>query len=520
MVEEKDKKSQDDKEAIPEVEHSELFKSMANIVDESRISEYEFERRLYAHDVAPLPKMMEMGFKMMPDLVVRPKNAHEVSRIVKWATERELPVVPRGGACWALGGAVPVMGGIVVDMATMDDIINVDEENLTVTVEPGITWGDLYDAMMKKGYLIGAYPSSAPAATIGGWINTGGVGIGSYKYGAVEKQIVAMEMVLPKGEIATFGSSSMGSGSFGDNLRLFFSGAEGTLGIITKVTLRMYPAPDEIRPLAYVFPNTTSMAEAIMEITRSPITPLHISFFDKKHFDYLRALGTKVPKINAMISMALEGTKALCDGDEKVVDAIAKRHQGVKKDEKFAHHEWEERLFEMRTKRLGPTIMLAEGMIPVPKLDEMIKGTQKVFKKMGLVGAITGTIPDRNTVAFMPYCLTDERKFKSMMAMAIGRKVGVLSFKVGGRPAGLGIFFAGNLKKLHGDGADVMRNIKYAMDPHDIINPGKTLEGMTRFGVPIPAFGMNIGMDMLGIMARLPGMKLKIDLEPQSKHAK
>jgi glycolate oxidase len=504
----------------PEIEHSELFKSLAGIVDESRISEFEFERRLYAHDVAPLPKMMEMGFKMMPDLVVRPKNANEVSRIVKWATEKELPVVPRGGACWALGGAVPVMGGIVVDMATMDDIINVDEENLTVTVEPGITWGDLYDAMLKKGYLIGSYPSSAPAATIGGWINTGGVGIGSYKYGAVERQIVAMEMVLPEGDIATFGSEQINSGSLGDNLRIFFSGAEGTLGIITKVTLRMYPAPEEIRALAYVFPNTTAMSEAILEITRSPITPLHISFFDKKHFDYLRALGKKVPKINAMISMALEGTKALCDGDEKIVDAIVKKHQGEKKKPKFAEHEWEERLFEMRTKRLGPTIMLAEGMIPVPKLDEMIKGTQKVFKKMGLVGAVTGTVPDRNTVAFMPYCLTDERKLKSMMAMAIGRKVGVLSFKVGGRPAGLGIFFAGNLKKLHGEGANVMRNIKYAMDPYDIINPGKTLEGMTRFGVPIPAFGMNIGMDMLGIMARLPGMKLKINLDEPKKHAK
>jgi glycolate oxidase len=520
MAEEKDKKAEDKGEDIPEMKHSELFKSLAAIIDESRISEYEFERRLYAHDVAPLPKMMEMGFKMMPDLVVRPKSAQEVSGIVKWAIQQELPVVPRGGACWALGGAVPVMGGIVVDMATMDDILEVDEENHTVTVEPGITWGDLYDTMLKKGFLIGAYPSSAPAATIGGWINTGGVGIGSYKYGAVERQIISIEMVLPKGDIATFGSDTMNSGSYGDNLRTFISGSEGTLGIITKVTLRMYPAPEELRPMAYVFPDVTSMANAIVEITRSPITPLHISFFDKKHFDYLRALGRDVPKINAMISLALEGTKTSCDAEEKIIDSITNRHKGVKKDPEFAHHEWEERLFEMRTKRLGPTIMLAEGMIPVPKLDEMIKGTLKIFKKMGLVGAITGTVPDRNTVAFMPYCLTDERKFKSMMAMAIGRKVGVLSFKVGGRPAGLGIFFAGNLKKLHGEGADVMRNIKFSMDPHDIINPGKTLEGMTRFGVPIPAFGMNLGMDMLGIVARFPGMKLKIDMNPPKEHAK
>jgi glycolate oxidase len=132
---------------------------------------------------------------------------------------------------------------------------------------------------------------------------------------------------------------------------------------------------------------------------------------------------------------------------------------------------------------------------------------------MKLNGAITGTVPDRNTVAFMPYCLTDERKLRSMMAMAITKKIGDLSFKVGGRPAGLGLFFAGNLKKMHSGGANVMKDIKSVMDPHDVMNPGKTTEGMTRFGIPIPAFGMNMGMDMLSIMARMPGMRLKLNVE-------
>jgi glycolate oxidase len=513
--EEKKENSEADKEE--KISHSKLYESMAGILDESRISEYDFERRLYSHDVAPLPKMMEMGFKMVPDIIVRPKNANEVSRIIKYAIDNQIPIVPRGGACWALGGAVPVMGGIVVDMATMSEIIKIDKENLTVTVGPGISWGDLYDEMLREGYLIGAYPSSAPAATIGGWINTGGVGIGSYKYGAVEKQILSIEMVLPKGDIATFGADTHGSGSLGDSLRIFITGAEGTLGIITKVTLRIYPAPEEIRPLAYTFPDLRTMSEALLNLTRAPVTPLHISFFDKNHFDYLRMLGKDVPDIKAMISLAIEGTSASLDEIEKQIDEIMSRSSAEKQDKKFSKHEWEERLFEMRTKRLGPTIMLAEGMVPVPRLYELITGTLKIFKKMKLVGAITGTVPARNTIAFMPYCLTDERKLKSMMAMAIGKKVGDLSFKLGGRPAGLGIFFAGNLKKLHGGGADLMRNIKFQMDPHDIMNPGKTLEGMTRFGVPIPAFGMNMGMDMLAIMARLPGMGLK--LKPQSSKA-
>ncbi|MEE9151126.1 MAG: FAD-binding oxidoreductase [Thermoplasmata archaeon] len=515
-----DAKEESTEEKTPEIEHSELYKSLAAIIDEARISEFEFERRLYSHDVAPLPKMMEMGFKMMPDIVVRPKSAGEVSGVLRFAIEEQIPVVPRGGACWALGGAVPVMGGIVVDMATMNDIIKIDKRNLTVTVEPGITWNELDNNMQSEGYMIGAYPSSAPAATIGGWINTGGVGIGSYKYGGVERQILAVEMVLPNGDIATFGVDSLGSVSLGDNLRKFFAGAEGTLGIITKVTLRIYPAPDELRPISYIFHDIGAMCDAIHELTRSEVTPLHISFFDKKHFEYLRQMGKEVPKINAMVNLALEGTKTSTEGEEKVVDKIMQKNMGEKQNDEFSHHEWEERLFEMRTKRLGPTIMLAEGMIPVSRLHEMIKATNKVFKKMKLNGAITGTVPDRNTIAFMPYCLTDERKLRSMMAMAFTKKIGDLSFKMGGRPAGLGLFFAGNLKKMHGEGADVMRNIKFVMDPHDVMNPGKTIEGLTRFGVPIPAFGMNMGMDMMALMARLPGMKLKLNIESQSEHAK
>jgi glycolate oxidase len=478
-------------------------------MDESRISDEELERRLYSHDLAPLPKMMEMGFKMLPDIVVRPKNAEEVSKVIKLAIEEQIPVVPRGGASWALGGAVPVLGGIVLDMTTLNSIISVDEENMTVIVEPGITWDDLRKNLLRKGYFIGAYPSSAPAATVGGWINTGGVGVGSYKYGGVEKQIVALELVLPKGDIVNFGNSSLKSDSLIDNLRTFFAGSEGTLGIITKVTLRIYPAPEETRPIAYAFPDTKEMCEAIYEITHSEVMPLHISFFDKRHFDFLRQMGKKVPNIEAMLVLALEGTKTSLDAEETILDGIASRNNGKKQSKKFSLHEWEERFFEMRIKRLGPTIVLAEGLIPVSRLHEMINGSSKIIKKMKLRAAITGMVSDRNTIAFMPYSLTDERKFRSMMTMAFIKKIGDLAFKMDGRPAGLGIFFASNLKKLHDGGAKVMMNVKSVMDPHDIMNPGKTTEGVTRFGVPIPAFGMNFGMDMMAFMKRFPGMRIK-----------
>jgi glycolate oxidase len=520
MAENSDTKSiekDEEKEPILEEEHSELYNSLSKIIDESRISEFDFERRLYSHDVAPLPKIMEMGFKMVPDIIVRPKTAIEVSNIIKFAMKKQIPVIPRGGGCGAMGGAVPVMGGITLDMASMDEILKIDEENFTVTVEPGITWSDLYETLLKKGYLIGVYPSSAPSASIAGWINSGGIGIGSYKYGGAESQILALEIVLPEGDIASFGIPNLKSTSLVDNLRYFFVGAEGTLGVYTKITLRIYPAPDEIRTISYSFPGVKELCEAVYDITRTSITPLHMSYFDKTHFDYLRLLGNDLPQIGAMLNVALEGTNESINAEESVLDKLLKKHNGKKQNKKLSSHEWEERYFEFRTKRLGPSFMLNEALIPVNKLYEMILGTKKLLKKMGLEGAMTGTICGPNTAAFLPYWLTDERKLRSMTSMAFTKKVGDLSFKFGGRPVGLGIFFSGNLKKMHQDGADVMKNFKAALDPYDIMNPGKLTEGMTKFGIPVPAFGMSFGMNMLAAMSRIPGMKIKLKLEPTSE---
>jgi FAD/FMN-containing dehydrogenase len=123
---------------------------------------------------------------------------------------------------------------------------------------------------------------------------------------------------------------------------------------------------------------------------------------------------------------------------------------------------------------------------------------------MKLRAAITGFISDRNTATFMPYYLTDERQLvRSMLSMAFTKKLNDLAFKNGGRPAGLGIFFASNLKKLHGSELELMFDLKSTLDPYNIMNPGKLTEGVTRFGVPIPALAMNIGMDSMAFMKRI-----------------
>lgn len=483
-----------------------IYSKLVKIVGEDRIKKDEFHRILYGHDLAPLPKMMGLMFKNTPDIVIKPRNAKDISKIMKVAVKYNVPVVPRGAGTWGLGGAVPTDGGILLDMGSLNKILNIDKENLNVTVEPGVKWQDLYERLLRKGLFVGAYPSSAPGASVGGWVNTGGIGIGSYKYGGVDRQIRSMEVVLPSGRIIKTGFDNVMSNSSGYNIGSIFIGSEGTLGVITKLTLQLHPAPEIIRPLSYTFSTLTNALKSIYILTRTNVMPLHIGFFDDKHLKFLSKLGKDVPKAGGMVNIALEGTKSMVDYEEKVIDAIMKKHKGKKTSKKTAEHEWEERYYELRTKRLGPTALVGEAFVPVSKLEEAVTRTSKLINKMKIHGSIVGVVPDRNTVTLMPYVLSDERKLlKSMATMAFVKKLADIAFDLGGRPAGLGTFFAVNMQRMHGNAVETMSDIKTTFDPYNIMNPGKFIEGVTRYGIPIPAFGFKMGMNMMAIMRGLMG---------------
>lgn len=477
----------------------EIYEQMIRITGKDRVRIDTFERRMYSHDLASLPKIMELGFKMMPDLVVIPKDAKEIAEIVKIAVSEGIPIVPRGGASWGLGGAMPVKGGIVIDLTRMNRILGIDEDNYNVFVETGISWKVLYENLIKKGYLIGSYPSSAYAATVGGWINTGGVGVGSYKYGSAMDQLRGLEIVLPNGKIIQTKNNGLANQG-GYDLNKLFSGSEGTIGIITQASLKIYPAPEELRPLSYGFSNIKTLSNAVWTLTRSDIIPLHISFLDKNHFDFLREIGITEhpPEVLGILNITLEGDSAELDIEEKTLDKIITQCKGEKHSREVAKHEWDERFFELRTKRAGPSAVLGEVYIPTSEMASMVKATYNLISKMKLRAAITGMMGDRNTVVFMPYYLSDERKIiRSMVSLSFVKKLGDLAFKHGGRPAGAGLFFPGNIKKMYGPGTNVMSDIKDAMDPYDVMNPGKTTECLTRFEIPVPPFAMNMGMNVM-----------------------
>jgi len=491
----------DNADATKAERKSAVYKKLASIVGEGNINDDQFQRILYSHDVAPLPKVMSLMFKNTPDIVLKPKNAKEVSKILKLAAKNDIPVVPRGGGTWGLGGAVPTNGGILLDMGSMNNILNIDNDNLTITVEPGITWKEVDDKVTAKGMFLGAYPSSAPGASVGGWVNTGGIGIGSYKYGGVEQQIRSLEVVLPDGKIINTGFEKVMANSSGYNLNGLFVGAEGTLGVITKVTIKLYPAPETIKPLSFTFDNINDMPDALLRLSKSRVNPWHVTILDGKHLDFLKQSGYSVPDVDGILNITLEGPKEVVDYEERELTKLLRQSRAKKTDAKFAEHEWSERYYELRAKPLGPTALVGEAFVPVTSLKAMIADTRKIIKKMKIRAAIAGMVADRNTVVLMPYVLTDERKLvKSLATMAFIKKLGDLAFKHGGRPAGLGTFFSVNLKRMRRDSIDTICDIKASLDPYDVMNPGKLTEGVTRFGVPIPPMGFNMGMSVMGVI--------------------
>ncbi len=193
------------------------------------------ERKLYGHDIAAIPALIKpLIGDTTPDAVVQPKSEEELIELVRWADKHKIPLTPRGKATSGYGGAIPVKKGIVVDFYRMKDVLAVDTDNLTVIVQPGISWEQLDNKLASSNLTLRLYPTSYPSSTVGGWLAQGGAGIGSYEYGYFRENVVSARVVLPAGGVREFS---------GDELNLV-SEAEGITGLISRVTLHIQPKED------------------------------------------------------------------------------------------------------------------------------------------------------------------------------------------------------------------------------------------------------------------------------------
>jgi glycolate oxidase len=482
-----------------------VVKKLEAAIGKENVKISKFERLLYSHDLAPLPKEVQLGFKNVPDIVVKPCSTEHLQKIVKIAADAGMPVTPRGSATWGLGGAMPAFGGILIDLSgSMNKIINIDKENLCVTAQAGATWKDVYEACLEQGLLLGSYPSSFPSATLAGWISTAGIGIGGYKYGSAGHEIRNMKVVMSDATIIETGFDKVCDNGSGYNLNWLMVGAEGTLGVIAEVTFKLEPGPEVMRALAYELPSVEAMGEPLMELCRSRIVPLHIQFYDGAHFEMLRKAGKHAPEVTSLITLELEGDEAMVNYEEEAIDALLVEKFGAKKlSSEYAEHEWEERCYEFRAREMGLGHIPGEVVVPLKDFSEFTKKTIALMDEFNMQGGMTGMVADRNTVMFMPYYFFDPSDPLSMTSFAFNKKFADLSMDYGGRSLGFGMFFASTLKPIRGEGVKYMKRIKDALDPKDIINPGTLLATVTRQNITIPTQLFNLGMTLMATAKKM-----------------
>jgi Fe-S oxidoreductase/FAD/FMN-containing dehydrogenase len=442
-----------------------------------RVSFRKLERKLYGHDIAAIPGLIKpfVG-RTVPEAVVQPQSEAELSSLVRWAVKNRVPLTPRGKGSSGYGGVIPVRGGLVVDFYRMRAIKNIDKENNTATVEPGVVFETLDNALMKHGLTLRLYPSSYPAATVGGWLAQGGAGIGSYEAGWFRDCIVSARAVMPGGEVREFRGADLD----------LLSGAEGITGLISEVTLSVQPL-EEIEVIAIGCPDARDFQDMIQAIIDKNLPIWSMLFINprmaelKNQAPLMEHYGHPVEE-RVLLPSAYVMTLAFRRKDRAAVrnglPEIMKPCQAEMLSDRVARHEWQNRFKMMLVKRLGPSLVPAEVVIPLSSLGSVMEEIQfKVDQpvvKEGLV--IRNGADGKPEVVILGFIPSDQRRFSYNFVFGLALTIMKIAEKHGGRPYSTGIYFAGKADEVMGKSAvDRLRAFKKTIDPTTVLNPGKVI---------------------------------------------
>ena len=445
----------------------------------NRVNFRKMERKLYGHDIAAMPGLIKpiIG-STVPEAIVQPGSEEELVELVRWASRNNIPLTPRGKASSGYGGVLPVKKGVVVDFYRMKKIINVDSGSLTAAVQAGVVWERLDKELMKKGLTLRLYPSSYPAATVGGWLAQGGAGIGSYESGWFKDNVVSVRVVLPDGEVKEFS---------GDELELV-ADAEGITGLISEVTFRIQPNED-MDIIAVGCPDVDDLQKMVQSIIDKNLPIWSIVFINPR----MAELKNKAPLLEhfehpveerVLLPASYIMTLAYRRKDHKEVreglEEVMKPCQAEILSDRIAEHEWRNRFKIMIVKRLGPSLVPAEVVIPLENLGKVMaeiesKVDQPVVKEGVIIRESKNGKPEVVILGFIP---SDQRKFNYNFVFGLSLTIMKIAEKYGGRAYSTGLYFTKMVDRVLGkDRVARLKAFKRKIDPGSLLNPGKVLDG-------------------------------------------
>ncbi len=449
---------------------------LMGIVGESEVLTGDAINADYAHDELG-------GIERMPDVLVRVRSTEQVSEIMKLAYTRAIPVTVRGSGTGLVGAAVPIEGGILLETTKMNKILELDRSNLTVTVQPGVLLMELAAFAEENDFLYPPDPGEK-SATIGGNISTNAGGMRAVKYGVTRDYVRSLKVVLPNGEIETFGAA-VAKNSSGYSLKDLVIGSEGTLAIITEATLKLLPLPKFSLSLLVPFPDMKSAIESVPKIICSKVIPTAIEYMSRDTILFSESyLGKRFPdtKSDAYILLTFDGsTEAEVNSDLETVAelclSIGAIDAYIVDTDERKKAVWSARGAFLEAIKASTTEMdECDVVVPVKNVDAFIKYTHELAAVFNVRIPSFGHAGDGNLHVYVCRDALDETAWKKTLSACFDRmyaKAEELGGLVSGEH-GIGYAKRDFLKKQYGETPiALMQGIKRVFDEKNILNPGK-----------------------------------------------
>lgn len=450
-----------------------VLKALSDIVGPEHFTVLHEDLARYATDASKL--------EFMPDAVAFPGTEEEISQILILANREGFPVIPRGAGTGTTGGALPVQGGLILPMDRFNRIIRIDQDNLIAQVEPGVITGRLQEDVEKVGLFYPPDPASTAISTIGGNVAECAGGLRAVKYGVTRDYVLGLKVVLPTGEIINTGVETA-KGVVGYDLTRLIVGSEGTLAVITAITLRLIPKPASKMTMMAFFPDVLSTVQTVSDIIRNKIIPTTLEFMDRLCIDCVREeIGLSVPsEAKALLLIEVDGDEVVTGKEAEKVQVLCRKWGAIlcqgARDKEEADRLWEiRRNVSLSIMRLRPHKINQDVVVPRSRLADFITFLDKLSQRLGLPLPAFGHAGDGNIHVNIMLDRDNPRELEDAHTLLkeLFRKVLEMGGTLSGEH-GIGITKAPYIHmEVSQPALQLMVRLKKAFDPLGILNPGK-----------------------------------------------